>query len=256
MTLLLLLSALLFAVIGYVTAWFVIARLSDRTDVVDTAWGLGFVYIVWLAYAISQEHGGLKLLAAIFVTIWGLRLTAHITTRNVKRSEDYRYVSYREKWKGNYWPTAYGRIFLVQGLLLWAISLSCVAIMVAEVPAWGWLAAIGFIVWGLGIIYETVGDWQLRRFGKTKKPGEIMTTGLWRYSRHPNYFGEIVTWCGAAIVAISYQQYWGIIGAFVISILIIKISGIPPLEKHHAGNKAFQRYAKKTSVLIPLPPKA
>lgn len=238
------------------TAWFIAARLTKRTDVVDSAWGLGFVFVAWIAWLLDSRQVDLRLLAVGFVSIWGIRLCAHITKRNLKKTEDYRYTAYREKWGDNYWLKAYVRIFLTQGFLLLVISLPVIAIMsVPHHPAVAWLLVIGFIVWGGGIIFEAEADSELQKFIKTKKPGEIMTTGLWRYSRHPNYFGEVTTWWGAAIVAVSLNQWWGVIGAAAITVLITKVSGIPPLEKHYLGNKAFQTYAKRTSIFIPLPPK-
>lgn len=255
MTLLVTLIALVTAVWGYMTAWFVLARLSNRTDVVDSAWGLGFVYLAWLFYAITEYRTSVKFWAAVFVSIWGLRLFAHITSRNLHKSEDYRYVAYREKWGDAYWQTAYTRIFMVQGILLALISVSTIAIMEANHPVTAWLAIAGFGLWGIGILFEAISDWQLRRFIRTKQPKQIMTTGLWRYSRHPNYFGEVVAWWGAAVVALSLGQWWGILGALTITLLITKVSGIPPLEKHYAGNKAFEAYKKRTSVFVPMPPK-
>jgi steroid 5-alpha reductase family enzyme len=112
---------------------------------------------------------------------------------------------------------------------------------------------LGFVIWVVGIAYEAVADYQLRVFIKSKKPGEIMQRGLWRNSRHPNYFGELASWWGAAAVGLSLQQWWAVIGAGVITVLITKISGIPLLEQHYATNPAFQKYKKHTSVLIPLP---
>jgi steroid 5-alpha reductase family enzyme len=232
--------ALLFAALGYMTAWYLVARITNRTDVIDTAWGLGFVYLAWLTWRLWESPGGVPLVIVIFVTIWGLRLSLHLFTRTIHHPEDRRYVDYRRKWKDMFWVNAYLRIFVLQGLLLLALM-----------P----LAVVGFLVWGVGIICETVADYQLRSFVKTKKKGEIMQTGLWRYSRHPNYFGELASWWGAAIVSLSLHQWWAVIGALTITLLITKVSGIPLLEKHYEDNKTFQKYKKHTSVLIPLPPR-
>jgi steroid 5-alpha reductase family enzyme len=255
MSLLAIFMVLLIAVWAYMTAWFIAARLTQRTDLVDSAWGLGFVFIAWVTWLVDSRPGGVHLLAVAFVSLWGMRLCAHISLRNRKKAEDYRYVAYREKWKDSYWLNAYVRIFLVQGILLLAISTASVAIITSDHLVWHALAAIGFAIWGIGMILEAEADAELVKFVKTKKPGEIMMKGLWRYSRHPNYFGEVTTWWGAAIVAVSVQQAWGILGAAIITLLILKVSGIPPLEKHYADNNAFQEYAKRTSVFFPLPPR-
>lgn len=255
MSLIELFLVLALAVWTYVTIWFVAARLTERTDVIDTAWGLGFIYVAWLAWLLTDRQVDVKLVAVSFVSLWGFRLAAHITKRNIKKAEDYRYVAYREKWGENYWLYAYFKLFLTQGLLLLLVSLPVIGIVSSPHGAWTWLAVVGFVIWAKGIVFEAEADAELTAFIRHKKPGEIMTTGLWKYSRHPNYFGEVTTWWGAAIVAVSFQQYWGVIGAAVITYLILKVSGIPLLEKHYAKNKAFQAYAKHTSIFFPLPPR-
>lgn len=243
------------AVWMYMTVWFMVARFTARSDVIDSAWGLGFIFVAWIAWAGNGKSVGIKLLAAEFVTLWGLRLFLHIFTRNIHKNEDHRYEAYRHKWGRWFWPQAYFKLFLLQGLLLLVISTTTVAIMTATHTMWLWLAVVGFVVWAVGMIIEAEADAELRKFIRTKKPNEIMTTGLWRYSRHPNYFGEIASWCGAALVAISLGQWWGIIGTLVIAFLIIRVSGVPPLEKHYASNKAYQKYRKHTSVLVPWLPR-
>jgi len=243
------------AVWGFMTAWFLLSYMVDRADLIDIAWGLGFVWAAWLTWMLQGGGLGIKLAAAEFTTLWGLRLSLHILRRNVHKAEDHRYQEYRDKWGKHFWTFSYFRIFLVQGVLIVAISSSVMAIMLATATARSWLAVIGFVVWGLGIVLEAEADAELVKFVRRKQPGQIMTSGLWRYSRHPNYFGELTTWWGVAIVAISFGQWWGVIGAAVITLLITKISGIPLLEKHYANNKAFQRYKAHTSILIPLPPK-
>ncbi len=242
------------AVLSYMTAWFVLARVVQRTDAVDSAWGLGFVFVAWTAFIATGNHHFTTILAAVFVTVWGVRLCTHITKRNWHKEEDYRYQAYRKKWGERFWVQAYFRIFLVQGLLLSLISLPVIGIMHVggEINA---VAIVGFAVWLFGMTFEAMGDYQLQQFLKTRKKGEIMQRGLWKYSRHPNYFGEITVWWGAAIVAAGYRQWWGVIGALVITILITKVSGIPPLEKHYADNPDYQKYASHTSILVPLPPR-
>jgi len=255
MALLALFGCLVLAIWAYMTLWFLLARLLQRSDAVDTAWGLGFVVVVWLAWLIASRHADIHLLAVGLVSLWGLRLAVHITQRNRKKTEDYRYVRYWEKWGDNYWLRAYLRIFLTQGLLVLIISTPLVGIMHSQHVDSSLVAVTGVIVWAAGIVFEAEADNELARFIKTKKPGQIMTKGVWRYSRHPNYFGEVIAWWGAAIVALSMGQWWGIIGAITITILITKVSGIPPLERHYVGNKNFEAYKRRTSIFVPLPPR-
>lgn len=244
---------LLISAVGYITAWYVVARLIKRADIIDTAWGLGFVYLSWLAWRLWGSPSGIPLLVVLFVTVWGLRLSVHIFLRNRNKPEDHRYVAYRKKWKDLFWFNTYNRIFLVQGLLTFIISLTAFAGITSDNKGFVPFIVLGFCIWAFGIGYEAVADYQLQQFVKTKKPGQIMQAGLWRNSRHPNYFGEIASWWGAALVGLSLGQWWAIIGAAVITLLITKVSGVPLLEKHYADNPAFQKYAKHTSILIPLP---
>ena len=243
------------SLIIYMSLWFIFAVIYlKRIDFVDIAWGLGFVYVALITLFISSNFGTIQNLAAILTCIWGLRLAVHIGSRNIKKSEDARYQTFRDKWKDSFLPNIYVRIFLLQGALILAISTANVGVIVSDEPA-SKLTYLGFLIWAIGIVFESISDWQLRKFLKKKKDGEIMQSGLWRYSRHPNYFGEITVWVGAGLAAASLGNLWGLIGPLVIGFLIIKISGIPPIEKRYANNPKYQVYKKRTSSLFPLPPK-
>jgi steroid 5-alpha reductase family enzyme len=248
---------LLLAAIVYMIIWYIIGLARGRSDVVDSAWGLGFVMIAWLALVFTGTYRDVASLAAIFVSVWGLRLFGHIANRNWRKSsDDPRYQQLKAKYGKNWKIKMFTNVYLVQAILLVLISSSAVAVIsstsVLHLP----LAVAGFIIWGFGIVYEATADAQLQHFIKTRKKGkgDIMTSGLWRYSRHPNYFGEITSWWGCAIVALSLHEYWGVIGAIIITILVTKVSGVPLLEKHYASNKAYQAYKNRTSSLLPLPP--
>lgn len=249
--------ALLVIVISYMTLWYGVSLVTNRLDVVDTAWGLGFILVAWVSLGLRANFGAVQLLSAVLVSVWGVRLSAHIASRNWrKREDDHRYQVLRQKWGGDN-HKAYAHIFLLQGALLTFVSLPMAAIAFSHHQP-DVFSYAGWVIWLFGISYEAVADWQLRNFITRHEKGShgIMSRGLWRYSRHPNYFGELVTWWGATLVAISVRQWWGVFGALVITLLITKISGIPPLEKHYGGNKAYKAYRQRTSVLIPLPPKA
>jgi steroid 5-alpha reductase family enzyme len=245
-------------VLLYMSLWYAVAIYTSRYDVVDSAWGIGFVVIAWVSIVLSKNYHPLTFISAGLVTIWGLRLFIHIANRNWRKHEDdHRYVTMRAKWGSAEKRKAYTNVFLLQGILLILVSTPMIAIArSSHTITLGVL--IGWIVWLAGILFEGISDRQLASFLHRRESGshELMCTGLWRYSRHPNYFGEVATWWGAGIVAISIGSWWGILGTAVITVLITKVSGIPPLEKHYAGNKDYQAYAKKTSVLIPLPPKS
>lgn len=257
MTLLVLFVALLVAMVFYMSLWFAAGLYAKRIDVVDSAWGLGFLYVAIVTAAIVMQVRTAQWLALVLVGVWGVRLAAHITNRNRHKPEDSRYAAYRQKWQTWFNVRAYFQLFLVQGLLLLVISTPVILLLHTMHPFQPLVATIGFLVWVFGIVFEATGDFQLQRFltRPDKKSGEIMSSGLWNYSRHPNYFGEVTAWWGAAIVAISAGQWWGIIGAVVITVLITKVSGVPLVEKSQAKKPGFAEYAKATSKLFPLPPK-
>lgn len=242
--------------LSYMTLWYFVALYTKRYDVVDSAWGLGFVLIAWASLALRANFATVQVISAALVSLWGFRLFGHIANRNWRKKEDdHRYEALRAKWGSNEKRKAYTNVFLLQGVLLLVVSLPMIAIAFAEGTAANAGVYIGWLIWLAGIGIEALSDYQLAGFIKHRPKGShaIMDTGLWRYSRHPNYFGEVTTWWGAAIVALSLGEWWGIVGAVVITLLITKISGIPPLEKHYDGNKAYEAYRRRTSVLVPLP---
>ena len=249
-------TVLLAIVLIYMTLWYAAARLIRRYDVVDSAWGMGFVLVAWVSLGLHGSFEPIQVISALLVSVWGLRLFIHIANRNWRKHEDdHRYQVLRAKWGAAEHRKAYTNIFLLQGALLTVVSLPMIAIALSNYQPSS-LNVMGWIMWTSGIIFEAIADWQLARFIKQRPKGDqsIMDRGLWHYSRHPNYFGEIVTWWGAGIVALSAGQWWGLVGSVVITVLITRVSGIPPLEKHYDGNKAYEVYRQHTSVLIPLPP--
>ena len=237
----------------YMNLVFAIARARDRLDTVDVAWGLGFILVAWATalhfYSTSSA------LIALLVTIWGARLANHIYRRSKGKSDDRRYQELSSKWKGNLWLRAYVSVFLLQGLMLWIISLP---VMLAGQlgTTLGALGVIGLLLWLIGFGIEAMADKQLSVFLKQKPRTKVMQTGLWRYSRHPNYFGELLQWWSIGMIALSANYGWvGLIGPLILSVLIIFVSGIPPIEKRRMKDPEFRAYQKRTSVLVPLPPR-
>jgi len=246
------LAAVLFL---YMTAWFIISLLKKRNDVADIAWGLGFVLLAWLAYCISGSACR-PLLVNSLVTLWGTRLAWHIYRRNRGKPEDYRYQEWRREWK-HFTLRSYLQIYMLQGFLLYLISLPVLFINHAPSSTLEWTDYAGIAVWLIGFSFESIGDRQLKDF--TRDPsnkGKIIGTGLWRYSRHPNYFGEVVQWWGIFVVALSLPGSWStVIGPLTITVLILFVSGIPLLEKKYAGRADYEEYKKRTSIFFPLPPR-
>jgi steroid 5-alpha reductase family enzyme len=238
------------------TGWFILSVVKKRNDVADIAGGLGFVLISWsgLYFANISLRG---LLVNLLVTIWGMRLAWHIHKRNLKKHEDYRYAAWRKEWGKWFFVRSYFQVYLLQGLFLYLIIQPVNFIHYRVSSSLGIFDFIGLLVWIIGFYFESIGDSQLKTFiSNPANKGKLMKTGLWRYSRHPNYFGEVTQWWGIFIIALSIPfGYITIIGPITITVLILFVSGIPLLEKKYEGRKDFEEYKKRTSVFFPLPPK-
>lgn len=242
----------------YMTVWFIGSLILKRNDIADIAWGLGFIAVVWSLYINNLFAGNKLLIIAILTTLWGLRLATHIYLRNKDKKEDYRYQQMREKWGNSYLIKAYLQVFMLQGLFMLVISASAVVSTVYFSPL-SVLSYVGILIWVVGFIFETVGDYQLSKFIADKKnKGKIMTKGFWKYTRHPNYFGEVTQWWGIFLIAISISNpttLIAIVSPLMITYLILMVSGIPMLEEKYKGNKEFQKYKKETNAFFPWFPK-
>jgi steroid 5-alpha reductase family enzyme len=240
------------------TFWFVISVIQKRNDVADIAWGIGFILMSWASFAISEFSSERGIIVGLLVTIWGVRLAWHIYLRNRGKPEDYRYAEWRAQGGKRFYLRSYGQIYLLQGVLLFLIVSPVLMINRTAGSALGLLDLLGIAIWIFGFYFESVGDKQLAQFIKNpENKGKLLETGLWRYTRHPNYFGEITQWWGIWILSLASPLGWlAIIGPITITILIVKISGIPLLEKKMQDNPAFADYAKRTNKLIPWLPKS
>ncbi len=240
---------------GYMTSWFVVSIIIKRNDIADVAWGLGFVFVAWLSFFISGFSIG-ALLVNILVTIWGLRLGAHIYKRNAGKDEDSRYLAWRKTWK-NFYVRSFFQVYMLQGVFLYLIALPVIHINQSQSDVLGVLELVGLCIWGIGFYFEVVGDKQLKEFiANPLHKGKLMDRGLWQYSRHPNYFGEVTLWWGIFVFAVSLPYgFYTIVGPLTITLLILYVSGIPLLEKKYEGRPDWEAYTQKTSMFFPLPPK-
>jgi steroid 5-alpha reductase family enzyme len=250
---------ILLAVLVYISVIFIIAMRMKRFDIVDIAWGGAFIVAALTSIALSPQIGPLQVLVTTLVILWGLRLCYYIF-RRVQRSpnEDPRYTELRAQWKGSVAVNAYIRIFLVQGLLATIVSTSVIIVNLSEISSVSLLAILGVVIWVIGFLFESIGDAQLKKhLGDPNKKGQLMTQGLWKYTRHPNYFGESTQWWGIWIIAVTLPFGWtAVISPLLITILLLFISGVPLTEKRFAGRPGWSEYKKRTSVFIPLPPKS
>jgi steroid 5-alpha reductase family enzyme len=240
----------------YMNLWFALSILKKRNDVADVAWGLGFVLVAWVSFFLGGHSGMRGLIVGALVSMWGGRLAWHIHTRNKGKPEDSRYLAWRNEWGTWFYLRSYFQVYLLQGLFLFLIALPVLLNNASSGIKIGALDVLGIAVWLFGFCFEAVADAQLARFIKNPtNKGKLMQSGLWAYSRHPNYFGEVVQWWGLWIIALSVPNgLFAIIGPITITFLILKVSGIPLLEKKMESRPDFSEYKQRVSVFVPLPP--
>jgi steroid 5-alpha reductase family enzyme len=238
---------------AYFSMIFIIASFKKRNDMLDIAWGLGFVLIAWASF-FRGNHALIAALANGLVTFWGLRLFSHILKRYHSKGEDPRYAAFRSSWKSAFLIRAYVQLFLSQALFMGLIALPILLLNHTSFIHFNGFVGLGFLISIFGLCYEGIADAQLKSFlASPQNRGRVMKQGLWRYSRHPNYFGEIVFWWGLALSAFSAGAgIWVWISPITITLLIIFVSGIPLLEKRYQGRPEFEAYKKETSMIVPL----
>jgi steroid 5-alpha reductase family enzyme len=191
------------------------------------------------------------------VTVWGVRLSVHLARRNWGRPEDYRYAAWREQY-GDSWPLrSLFQVFWLQAVLLWIVSVPVLAAQ-QSTAALAVLDLLGVAVWLVGLVFEAVGDAQLARFkADPANKGRVLDTGLWRYTRHPNYFGDAVVWWGIYLVALSAGGWWSFFGPLLMTFLLVRVSGVAMLEQDLKQKKPeYANYIRRTSAFIPMPPKS
>lgn len=242
-------------ILVYATTWFAISVYAKRNDVADIAWGIGYIVICIFLFSNYPSSPVVNVLY-VLVTIWGLRLSLHIYLRNKNKTEDYRYKAWRDAWGRYFFIRSYLQVYLLQGVFLLIIISPVIHAAVAEKLQWNVFTWIGVSCWIIGFYFQAVADRQLAVFKSDKNnKGLVIQTGLWKYSRHPNYFGEIVMWWGIFIITIPFaNSLYFIISPLTITLLLVFVSGIPMLEKKYKGNAAFEDYKNRTSALIPMPP--
>ena len=240
------------------TIFYSISIIIKRSDIVDIGWGLGFILISLISLLHQEPLTDRIILIFFLVLIWGLRLAFHIYSRNKGKVEDYRYQQFKKDWGGNFYIRSYFQIFLLQGLFMIIVSLPILFIATYSTSSIGIMDLIGILVWITGFTLESTADFQLKKFLQLKKEGKtkerFAIIGFWKYSRHPNYFGEILQWWGIGIIALSVTYgYISLIGPLFISYLILFVSGIPLLEKKFEKEKEWKEYTQRTRRLLPIP---
>jgi steroid 5-alpha reductase family enzyme len=228
-------------------------------SLVDRFWGLGFVVVATIGGLFGAGYGPRRALLFGLVAIWGLRLSLHLTRRNWGHGEDARYQKMRRAWGDSFWWVSLFTVFALQGALVWLVSLPIQAGQSSTEPSrLTVLDFFGAAVWAIGFLFETVGDAQLRAFkADAANRGQVMDRGLWRYTRHPNYFGDAVVWWGIFLVAAQTRHgLLTLVGPLAMTFLLTRVSGVPMLERQLRKTRAgYEEYCLRTNAFFPWPPK-
>ena len=242
-------------ILGFMTALWIISLILRNSSIVDIFWGTGFVIANWVYFALTPDgFPARKWLIVTLVTIWGLRLSLYILWRNWGKGEDFRYQKWREEAGGKWWWRSFFKVFLLQGFLMWIISAPLLAAQISATPArltiLDWVA---IPAWAIGFFFEAVGDWQMARFkANPANKGQVLRSGVWRYTRHPNYFGEATMWWAYYLVAAAGGGFWTIFSPILMTTLLLRVSGVALLEKSLKETKPkYKDYIETTSAFIP-----
>ena len=239
--------------------WIVSLVLRDAS-IVDGFWGLGFVLLAWFYLLRGDSDAPRQLLVVSAVTVWGLRLSVYIAWRNRGRSEDFRYRAMRERHGPRFAWVSLFSVFLLQALILWIVSAPLFQALQATAPRTsGWLDSVATLLFCAGFLFETVGDWQLARFrADPANRGRVLDRGLWRYTRHPNYFGDALVWWGLTGLALATPgSWWVVVSPLLMTFLLRRVSGVALLEQRmHESKPGFKEYVERTNAFVPWFPRA
>jgi steroid 5-alpha reductase family enzyme len=245
-------------ILGCMTALWLLSLFLKNSSIVDIFWGTGFVIVNWVYFALSPE-GCLprQLLIGSLVSIWGLRLSIHILTRNWGKPEDFRYQKWRKENGSRWWWWSFLQVFLLQGILLWIISAPLLAAQFGATPnRLTVIDILGVLLWAVGFFFESAGDAQLARFkADPSNKGKVLDTGVWRYTRHPNYFGDATQWWGFYLIGASAGGWWAIFSPVIMTLLLLRVSGVALLEKTMETRPGYKEYIERTNAFIPWFPK-
>jgi steroid 5-alpha reductase family enzyme len=244
------------AALAMMTLVWLASLVMRDASIIDVFWGLGFVVVAWIYLAARETRTLRGDLVVGLVTLWGLRLSLHIVWRGRGKGEDYRYREMRERNPGAFPFQSLVSVFWLQAVLLWAISAPLFQAQRGSGPAGlAPLDVLGLVLFALGFVFEAGGDWQLARFKRDPdNAGQVMDRGLWRHTRHPNYFGDFCVWWGFYLVALSAGAWWSIVGPLIMSFLLLRFSGVRLLERDIGERRpAYAEYVRRTNAFFPGP---
>ncbi len=236
-----------------IVSWLLSLKRND-VSMVDSLWSLMFLLATLVYAGTTTITGAREILILVLVGAWALRLSTYITVRNHGHTEDFRYQEIRANNEPGFRYKSFYIIFVFQAFLAWMICLPLL-VAISGQTAIGILDYAGIALWSTGMFFESVGDWQLARFrAKPENTGKVLSTGLWRYSRHPNYFGNFLIWWGFYLVALSAGGWWTIISPLLMTLLLLKVSGVALLEKNISKRRPeYLRYIESTNAFFPGP---
>jgi steroid 5-alpha reductase family enzyme len=242
----------------FMTIGWVLSLILRDASVVDPFWGIGFIVAAVSYFVLLDGYQGRKVLVLAMVSVWGVRLAVYLVWRNHGRGEDPRYGAMRAKRPKSFWWYSYLQVFLLQALLLWLVAAPIAgALGVDAARGFRALDFIGAAIWFIGLAWEVGGDTQLALFKRDPaNKGKVMQTGLWRYTRHPNYFGEALLWWGVWLVAAAVHGYWSVYGPILLTLFLLRVSGVTLLEKGLTQSKpGYADYVQRTSAFVPWVPR-
>jgi steroid 5-alpha reductase family enzyme len=248
-------EGLAMVVAASILTW-VIATAKRDVSIVDSLWSLLFIILAF-TFAYEARPMGIRTpLILLLVGIWGLRLSVYITWRNHGHGEDRRYQAIRRRNQPNFAFKSLYLVFVLQALLAWVIGLPLLGSILSSKPL-TLLDFAGAFLWLVGVVFEAGGDWQLARFkADPKNAGRVMDRGFWRFTRHPNYFGDFCVWWGLYLIALSAGAWWSIVGPMLMSVLLMRVSGVTLLEKDIGKRRPeYADYVRRTSAFFPRPPR-
>lgn len=242
-------------ILGLVTLLWLLSLMLKDSSIVDTFWGTGFVITFWTATFLAPGPMTARLiLLGTVVTVWGLRLSLYIFSRNAGKDEDFRYATWRAEAGSSWWWRSFFKVFLLQGVLMWIIAVPLLAVQTGETASpFKCLDYTGAALWLVGFLFEAGGDWQLARFkADPANKGKLLTSGLWSLTRHPNYFGDAAQWWGFYLITASAGALWTIFSPIIMTFLLMRVSGVVMLEKTLKETKpGYTDYITRTSAFFP-----
>lgn len=243
--------------LAIMTTAFIVALAVRDNSIVDVVYGLAFVLTGWTVFYLYGSGHSRQWLVLTLLTLWGVRLAGHISLRKRGKGEDFRYRQWREAWGSSFVWRSFLQIFLLQGSVIYLVALPIWLVIRSPGGDLGLLDLLGVAIWSFGFGFEALGDWQLLKFKRDPaNRGRIIRSGLWRYTRHPNYFGEATLWWGLFLIALGVPMGGvAILSPLLMAFLLLKVSGIPMLEAKYAGNPEFEQYRAQTNAFFPWFPK-